>query len=228
MPSSEPRPVVPVSGILELLAPSRCLACRARASTAWCERCAGELRAAPPGCARCAAPAGKAHACWPPDAPVDATYAVYDYRGPIAAAIVTAKLAGARSAWPELGQVLADHLRVAQPPIEVVTWVTTPAARVRRRGIDHARVLAQAVGATLDVPTLWLLDAHPDGYDRDRYRCRRQLPGSHVLLVDDVLTTGATAARAASALRVAGADRVELAVLARAGTHPLAVAPRVR
>jgi predicted amidophosphoribosyltransferase len=228
MPSITRRPAVLVAGVLELLAPSRCLACRARTSRFFCERCVGELRPVPPGCGRCAAPAGRAHACWPPDAPVDATHAVYDYRGPIAAAIVTAKLAGARSAWPELGRVLADHLRRAQPPIEIVTWVTTPAVRVRRRGIDHARVLAQAVGLALDVPTLRLLAARPDGPDRDRYRCRRQLPGSHVLLVDDVLTTGATAARAAAALRAAGADRVELAVLARAGTHPLAVAGRVR
>jgi predicted amidophosphoribosyltransferase len=51
-----------------------------------------------------------------------------------------------------------------------------------------------------------------------------RLPGSNVLLVDDVVTTGTTAWRAAAELRAAGAGRIELAVLARAGTHPLGVA----
>jgi orotate phosphoribosyltransferase len=95
---------------------------------------------------------------------------------------------------------------------------------VRQRGVDHAEVLARAVGRVLDVPVARLLDAVADGPDRDRYRARLTLPGSLVLLVDDVLTTGTTAARAAAALRAAGADRVELAVVARAGTHPLGVA----
>jgi predicted amidophosphoribosyltransferase len=175
------------------------------------------------GCLRCAAPRGAAHACWPPDAPIDATTAVYDYRGPVSAAVVTAKLAGGRSGWAPLAATLASRVVERAPEPDVVTWVTTPARRVRQRGVDHAEVLARAVGRALDVPVARLLDASTDGPDRDRYRARQVLPGSFVLLVDDVVTTGTTAARAAAALRAAGADRVELAVVARAGTHPLGV-----
>jgi predicted amidophosphoribosyltransferase len=148
---------------------------------------------------------------------------VYDYRGPVSAAVVTAKLAGARSGWVHLAAALAERVQAREPEVDVVTWVTTPARRVRQRGIDHAAVLAAAVGRALDVPVARLLDAAADGSDRDRYRARLTLPGSFVLLVDDVLTTGTTAARAATVLRAAGADRVELAVVARAGTHPLGV-----
>lgn len=212
--------------LLELFAPTRCLSCRRRGPLPWCAACAEQVRHLPEGCRRCAAPRGGAHACWPPDAPIDATVAACDYRGPVAAAVVTAKVAGARAGWPALAHVLAARMRDVEVDADVVTWVTTPATRVRVRGIDHAQTLAAEVARAVDLPCVALLDARPGGTDRDRYRALRALPGTHVLLVDDVVTTGATAWRAANCLRLAGAGRVELAVLARAGTHPLGAVSR--
>jgi predicted amidophosphoribosyltransferase len=146
---------------------------------------------------------------------------VYDYRGPVTSAVVAAKVGGAWAAWRPLAEALAERVRRDRPEVDVVTWVTTPPSRVRQRGFDHAEVLARAVAGAIGTPVVRLLDAVEDGTDRDRYRVRVALPGSHVLLVDDVVTTGATAVRAATALRAAGADAVALAVLARAGSHPL-------
>ena len=147
--------------------------------------------------------------------------AVYDYRGPVAAAVVGAKLGGAWAAWDALGADLARRVATDPPEVDVVTWVTTPARRVRERGVDHAELLARSVGAAIATPVARLLVAEAAGHDRDRYRARTALPGSQILLIDDVVTTGATAVRAAITLRAAGADRVELAVVARAGSHPL-------
>lgn len=192
----------------------------------WCPACATLVRELPDGCPRCAAPRGSAHACWPADAPVDATVAVYDYRGPVAEAVVTAKIRGAVAGWPVLAAPLAARLAASPLDADVVTWVTTPASRVRARGIDHARVLAEAVATAVDRPCVRLLDARAARHDADRYAAVRRLPGTHVLLVDDVLTTGATAWRAAGCLGAAGAGSVSLAVLARAGTHPLGAAGR--
>jgi predicted amidophosphoribosyltransferase len=207
---------------LALLTPSRCLACRARGPLPWCERCHREVRPLPAGCPRCAAPGRPGHPCWPADAPVSATVGALDYRGPVAAAIVTAKVAGAHAGWGPLGRLLAARVASDPPPVDAVTWVTTAPGRRRRRGVDHARALAVAVAGALDLPLACTLSARAARDGRDRYRARSTLPGTELLLVDDVLTTGATIARAAAALCEAGAGRPHVAVLARAGPHPLA------
>ncbi|MFO7779756.1 MAG: phosphoribosyltransferase family protein [Nitriliruptoraceae bacterium] len=211
----------PHRSLLALLAPPRCLACRRRGRIPWCVTCAASVRPQPPGCPRCAAPRSGVHACWPADAPIDGTVAAFDYRGEVALGIATAKLAGAHAGWAGLSAPLVARLAGAPPPVDVVTWVTTPAPRVRERGIDHAAVIAGAVARGLGLPVLALLVAVERGRAGDDYLARHPLPGTDVLLVDDIVTTGATAWRAATELRRAGAGAVHLAVLARAGTHAL-------
>jgi predicted amidophosphoribosyltransferase len=186
------------------------------------------VRALPEGCSRCAAPRGGTHACWPADAPIAATIACFDYRGPVADAVVAAKLGGARAAWGPLARALVERVATTAPDVDAVTWVTTPRARARARSGDHAERLGRDVAHGLDLPAVRLLSAASDQRDADRYRARARLPGTRLLLVDDVLTTGATAWRAAAALAAAGADPVVLGVLARAGSHPLGTTTRLR
>jgi predicted amidophosphoribosyltransferase len=211
-----------------LLLPSRCLACRRRADMPWCEVCATEVRRLPAGCERCAAPGRSGHGCWPFDAPIDATVSDYAYEGPVAAAILTAKDGGARRGWGPLAAPLAARLAGEDHAVDAVTWVTSVPARVRERGIDHARAIAQVVAPGLGAPLVRLLEVLPGRAHAERYRATVELPGTAVALVDDVLTTGVTAWRAAAALRDAGADRVVLVTLARAGGHPLGAASLAR
>jgi predicted amidophosphoribosyltransferase len=190
----------------------------------WCARCAAEVRVLPAGCPRCAAASSAGHGCWPFDAPIDRTVTSYDYRGPVAAAIVAAKVGGAWRGWEPLATDLVGRLTQLGPAVDAVTWVTSVPARVRQRGIDHARAIALPIARAIDVPLIRLLDVRIGRDRRESLVARVPVPGSDLLLVDDVLTSGATAWRAAAALRDAGAGSVLLATLARAGAHPLGAA----
>lgn len=114
---------------------------------------------------------------------------------------------------------LADGLAVLliDTPIDIVTWAPTTDEHRRRRGFDHGEVLARAVGRRLHRPSRRLLrrvegppqtgrDARHRRHAPPAFTVTRALPGhTRVLVVDDVVTTGATLRSATAALRSAGA-----------------------
>ena len=109
---------------------------------------------------------------------------------------------------------------------QVVTWVPASKARFSDHGVDHGEVLAQAVAQMLQLPARGLLrrDAGPaqTGLDAAQRRAGPRIQvvavpvPANVLLVDDVMTTGATVDECAKVLRRGGARRVDVVVLARA------------
>jgi ComF family protein len=126
-------------------------------------------------------------------------------------------------------RVLADLLvqRLGQVDIDVVTWAPTGSDRRATRGFDQAELVARAVARRLRVPCRRLLFRVHGASQTGRSRAER-LSGPvfvarptrrprRVLVVDDVVTTGATLRAAARALSIAGADRV---VLAAVGATP--------
>jgi ComF family protein len=135
------------------------------------------------------------------------------------------------SGWHALGTHLAGAMAesAAHLGADAVTWVPLSRRRRRRRGFDQAEVLAREVAARLKLPVRAMLlrardtpaQARLSGPERrralaDAFRPRGEdPPPGRVLLVDDVLTTGATAAACARALKEADTRRVGLLTAAR-------------
>jgi ComF family protein len=190
--------------------------------------CAAEVAVVtPPWCERCGRPTEEpAGSCWDcPPAPIDTVRAPFLYEGPIARAIKGMKFAG----WHAVGSHLAGAMaEVSDLRGGVVTWVPLSRRRLRRRGFDQAEILARGVAPRLGLPVRGLLrrgrdvgesQARRTGADRrtalaGAFRAVREVQ-TDVILVDDVLTTGSTAAAGAAILKQAGAGRVSVLAAAR-------------
>jgi len=155
-------------------------------------------------------------------------YVTTKYEGYAKDAIWKLKFSGARAAAKDLGLAMAANLELTQD----VLIVHAPAAtsHIRARGYDQARLLARIIAGQSGcayIPCLVRV-----GQQRQVGASRKQrfeqlvsaflvaggynLQGAHILLVDDVLTSGATLEAAADVLKSAGAKQVDAAVFARA------------
>jgi ComF family protein len=191
------------------------------ADIAFGTRCAGCDRPGAPLCPVCrcalAAPAPRPGA--------DGVLVALPFTGRVRDVVLGLKYRNRRAVGAHLGAVLGRRLVAAgRPPIDVATWVPTTVRRRRRRGFDQAELLARSLARELGVPCRRLLDREPGapqtGRDRaarlvgPRMRARPSAHGTRVLLVDDVVTTGATLSSARQALVVAGARHVTCLALA--------------
>ena len=116
----------------------------------------------------------------------------------------------------QLARLMVRRLRVGK--VDVVTWAPTSGSRARSRGYDQAELLARAVAAELGVPCRRLLyrshGTSQTGHTRAQrlqgpsFRARVGRSQLRVLLIDDVVTTGATLTAARDALLSAGVGTV--------------------
>ena len=219
-----------MAGLLDLLAPPRCASCGAPGHLPWCDRCRDEARRlqARGRCRRCAGDCTpRDPACPLRSVGVARTWAAFVYTGVVARTVVAAKVGRHHAAWVPLGRHLGQVVATGGPDVDVVVPVATEPTRARRRGFDHARVLGREVAAALGVPAVPALGMRrgaPDrgvaGHDDDlgdgTIRASVDRLPARVLLVDDVLTSGATVRACARALRGVGVEELHVAVLARA------------
>ena len=207
---------------LHILFPPKCVLCRrlleAR-ETDLCARCRAEV----PGY-----PCGKRKLQF-----LDSFAAVWYYEGSVRGSLLRYKFHNARGYAPAYGRLLAMKLYREYPDgFDVLTWVPVSPLRKFRRGYDQVELLARAVGQELGLAPVPVLKKIRNNRQQSRitgtaerranvlgaYRMinPEAVRGKRVLLMDDILTTGATAGECARMLLTAGAEEVHCAVIAAA------------
>jgi len=153
--------------------------------------------------------------------------------------LLRGKLGGDLAALEFLGTLLAErceeHYEAAPKP-DFILPVPVHEQRLRERGFNQCRELARPMGRILGLPVYEsiLERVHDSGSQTHRSREERRqfhqpfalsekekgaVEGRHILLLDDVCTTGSTLRRAVECLLRAGAVRIDAVVLARTSRH---------
>ena len=167
---------------------------------------------------------------------IDSFAAVWYYEGSVRKSLLRYKFYRARNLAPGYGRFLAMKA-IQQTPegFDLITWVPISRLRELTRGYDQDELLAKAVAQELGydaVSTLKKIRHNPPqsgivGQAKRRanvlgiYRCidEKAVRGKRILLIDDILTTGATASECARVLLTAGAAEVHCAVVAAVRKH---------
>lgn len=208
--------------IIEWLFPSKCILCRElldREETDLCRRCRMETDEFPQE--KLKVPF------------IDSVAAVWYYKGNVRRCLLRYKFHRARHLAVPLGKMMAMQvLRGPAEEADLVTWVPISPFRRFVRGYDQDELLARVMAEELGIPCVPLLkklrhnraQSGIDGYAKRRANVlgvygslnADRINGAKVLLVDDILTTGATASECARILLTAGAKEVHCAVAASA------------
>ena len=221
----------------QLLLPGSCALCgvAVRTDLALCAACAAELPRNKASCALCALPLGVAVSCCARCLKkrllITRIVAPFQYAHPIDSLVLRFKKRGDLACGSLLAALFAQEFAAAyidQMPQALVP-VPLHDARLRVRGFDQARLLAQAMGKATARPVMTGLlrtrDTGSQGGLSATARVRNVAGAfvasgfnavQHVTLIDDVATTAATLNACALALTRAGVKRVDAWVIARA------------
>lgn len=160
--------------------------------------------------------------------------AVWMYEGDVRKSLHRYKFGNARHYASAYGRLVAMRAARDLQRADILTWVPVSARRRRQRGYDQVELLAMAVGPELGIPSEKLLDKFRDNRANSGLKTPEQRRANvlgvykavgperfrrkRVLLLDDIVTTGATASECARVLLTAGAEEVLLATIAAGGT----------
>jgi ComF family protein len=221
---------------MDLVFPPRCPGCREllAAKGPFCGRCLETFADLPPDrCRRCSEPEvhGLCAPCRENPPAFERAVTPYLYGGALADAIHRFKYEDCPHYATALAAVAHPHAEGDLDWCTAVAPVPLHVKRLRRRGYDQALLLSRALAAfsrrPVEARAVRRVRETPPQVGRDRDERRRNVAGAfgagnpfprgaRILLVDDVLTTGATAGEAAGALLASGAASVRVFALARA------------
>lgn len=212
--------------------PNSCVLCGQDSDDLVCHDCEDDLPTLPaPNCPRCAEPISAGGPCGhclrqPPH--FDSTTALYRYDFPMDRLVHALKYDGRLSLAEWFGSRLARQL--GNRPFDRIIPMPLHPDRLRERGFNQAAEIARTVGRLLGIPLDIVLCRRsrpslpqarlPLGSRsanvRGIFECIGDLSEQHILLLDDVMTSGATLDECARTLKLHGAATVDAAVIARA------------
>ena len=164
---------------------------------------------------------------------IDQWTGLWYYENDVRYSLIRYKFHNRRNYAASYGRLLAMKLmKEDRLDFDVITWVPVSAKRLRKRGFDQVQLLAEKLGKELQIDPIVTLRKVRDnrkqsgivGHAQRRANVLgayeavqpERFAGKRVLLLDDIITTGATASECARVLLTAGASQVQLAVLAAA------------
>lgn len=223
------------SFLLDLLFPARCAGCQ-RIGALLCVTCLARVRPVPhPVCRRCGKPQaveGVCAVCSGVRFAVGMIRAAAIYADPLGETIRQFKYDGRKELAGPLGNLLAGCWQNLSAPVDLVAPVPLHEQRLRERGYNQSRLLAEAFCLATGLPLLDFGVLRRERETRQQVRLsmlERQenvagafawrgpaLDGASVLLIDDVATTGSTLEACGQVLLDAGAGRVWALTAARA------------
>ena len=209
-----------IQRLLQLLFPSKCVLCRSLLTKEQTDLC--------PHC--------RTHAPEFPGAKMRLSFiaqwtGIWYYKENVRASLLRYKFGGRRSYASAYGKLLAMKLlRIGWDDMDLITWVPISNRRRFRRGFDQsqliARVVAQELGLPLVAAAKKIRHTKPQSTMGDAAHRRANILGAYqvtdpavlkdkrILLIDDIITTGATASECSRVLLTAGAKEVKLATVA--------------
>lgn len=205
------------NALLALFFPDRCVGCNQYGSL-FCAQCQAKLKPYP------------AHANNDLPTAIEGATVAFVYGGPLRDAIHEMKYRPIRRMAEPLGDLLARHLATHPQPADAIVAVPLHPKRMAERGFNQAELLADRLATRLQLPLLrhglerCRDTPHQVGLDHAGRQANVHAafiwrssvpPPAQVLIVDDVLTTGATIAACAEALQHAGTRAVRAVALAR-------------
>lgn len=216
-----------INSVLSFVAPHHCCGCD-KIGTLLCSDCKNNITIeSNPVCIACKRPTGAMWLCNTCRLPYERAWAVGLREGILQRLVGLYKFERVKSAYLVLADILSDAIPELPTNTIIIPIPTTP-SRIRERGYDHMLLICKRLAKLRNLKCQQLVIRKNNTKQRQasaqtRISQAKQAfeingnidPDTNYLLVDDVITTGATIKYAAKALKDAGAKHVWVAVVTR-------------